>query len=511
MSKSKHKILRSKWSYIIGGIMIGIIVSIGLHQTSKSHAFSNSDSNTYMEPASMPPPASQADLDVASQLSNAFAAVAEDVNPSVVMIFTETTIKVNNQPFGGGPFEQFFGDDFFKHFFNQPSPHGNMKQMGLGSGVIVDKDGIILTNNHVVRNADDIKVKLMDGRELKATVKGTDAQTDLAVIKIDADNLKPIKFGNSDEARVGDWILAIGSPLQPELEHTVTAGIISAKGRSGVGLSQYEDYIQTDAAINPGNSGGAMVNLHGELIGINSAIATQNGGFMGIGFAIPANLAKKVMTDILEKGKVERGWLGVYIQTITPDIAKALNLDKAKGVIISKVQKDSPAEKYGLKDEDVVLRFNGKEVENSTELSTWIAGSSPNAKIVLTILRNGEVKDVEIKLGELTPEKQKLAEGTNKFDRFGMEVSNITDNLAQKYHLADGIKGVVITSLNPQGIAAANGLQEGDVIVKLNRSKIESVSEFASVLKDIKDGDTVLFYVQRGDANLFIAFQMPEK
>jgi serine protease Do len=504
-----HNILRSKWSYIIGGIMIGIIVSIGLHQTSVSHAFNNSDVN--IVPATMPPPVDPADLNVANALSNAFATVAQEVNPSVVTIFTESTVKVNAQPFSGGPFEEFFGDDFFKHFFNQPSPGGDLKQMGLGSGVIVDKDGIIITNNHVVRNADDIQVRLMDGREFKAEVKGTDAQTDLAVISIDAKDLKPIQFGNSDEARVGDWVLAIGSPLQPELEHTVTAGIISAKGRSGVGLTQYEDFIQTDAAINPGNSGGAMVNLHSQLIGINAAIATQNGGFMGIGFAIPVNLAKKVMTDILEKGKVERGWLGVYIQTITPEIAKAFNLHRVKGVIISKVQKDSPAEKSGLKDEDVVLRFNGKEVDNSTELSTWIAGTSPNAKIILTILRNGETKDIEVKLGELTPDKQNLAEGSSQFDKIGLEVSNITRDLARKYNIPDGMKGVVITAVNPRGIAAANGLKEGDVVVKLNRSVIESVNQFTSVLNDIDAGDTVLFYVQRGNANLFIAFQMPDK
>jgi serine protease Do len=504
-----HNILRSKWSYIIGGIMIGIIVSIGLHQTSVSHAFNNSDVN--IVPATMPPPVDPADLNVANALSNAFATVAQEVNPSVVTIFTESTVKVNAQPFSGGPFEEFFGDDFFKHFFNQPSPGGDLKQMGLGSGVIVDKDGIIITNNHVVRNADDIQVRLMDGREFKAEVKGTDAQTDLAVISIDAKDLKPIQFGNSDEARVGDWVLAIGSPLQPELEHTVTAGIISAKGRSGVGLTQYEDFIQTDAAINPGNSGGAMVNLHSQLIGINAAIATQNGGFMGIGFAIPVNLAKKVMTDILEKGKVERGWLGVYIQTITPEIAKAFNLHRVKGVIISKVQKDSPAEKSGLKDEDVVLRFNGKEVDNSTELSTWIAGTSPNAKIVLTILRNGETKDIEVKLGELTPDKQNLAEGSSQFDKIGLEVSNITRDLARKYNIPDGMKGVVITAVNPRGIAAANGLKEGDVVVKLNRSVIESVNQFTSVLNDIDAGDTVLFYVQRSNANLFIAFQMPDK
>jgi serine protease Do len=506
---STHNLLRSKWFYIIGGFFIGIVFAAGFKLTTTSHANPNFESSA--EPVSMPLQANPADLNVANQLSNAFAAVAKDVNPSVVMIFTESTIKINNQPFAHSPFEQFFGDEFFDRFFQNPSPHGDLKQRGLGSGVIVDSDGIILTNNHVVNNADNIKVRVMDGREFKGTVKGTDAQTDLAVISIDASDLKPIKLGDSEKARVGDWVLAIGSPLQPELEHTVTAGIISAKGRSGVGLSQYEDFIQTDAAINPGNSGGAMVNLYGELVGINAAIATQNGGFMGIGFAIPVNLAKKVMTDILEKGKVVRGWLGVYIQTITPDLAKALNLDRPKGVIVSKVQKDSPAEKAGLKEEDVILKFNGKDLNNSTELSTWIAGMSPDATINLTILRDGDEKNIPVKLGELTPDKQNISEGNRKMDLIGLTVSNINIDTVRKYHLPDEAKGVVITAVEPRSLAAQYGLREGDVVVKLNQTVLKSVDQFSDIVDDLDGGETVLFYVQRGNTNLFIAFALPEK
>lgn len=507
---SKYKFLTSRWTLILAGILIGVIFSFGFDLTNKPETTVNLNSEDH--PEMMSSKIDTSSLNIALQLSNAFANVAQNVNPSVVTIFTQTTIKVDNRPFANGPFEQFFGDDFFKHFFQGPqNPQGDYKQQGLGSGVIVDANGVILTNNHVVSGADDISVRLMDGREFKAKVKGTDKQTDLAVIKIDAKNLKPIKLGNSDRARVGDWVLAIGSPLQPQLEHTVTSGIISAKGRSGVGLSQYEDFIQTDAAINPGNSGGAMVNLYGELIGINSAIVTENGGFMGIGFAIPVNLAKKVMTDILEKGKVIRGWLGVYIQTITPDIAKALHLDHAKGVIVSKVQKNSPAEKYGLKDEDVILKFNGKEVNNSTELSTWVAGTSPDAEITLTISRDGKMKDIKVKLGELTPEKENIAEGNNSFDKIGLTVSNITNDLANKYNIPDNTKGVVITKIDRQGPAAANGLKKGDVIVKLNRTMIESVDQFTDVMKDIDSGDMILFFIQRGNANLYVAFPMPEK
>ena len=260
------------------------------------------------------------DLSAPEKLSNVYADVAAKVNPSVVTVFTETDVKVEGMPFSGSPFGEFFGgDDFYKKFFQQQAPEQNYKRMGLGSGVIVDSDGILLTNNHVVDEADNIKIRLMDGREFKGTVKGTDPQTDLAVVTIDVNNLSPIELGNSDKTRVGEMVLAVGSPLNPPLEHPVTSGIISAKGRSGVGLTQYEDYIQTDAAINPGNSGGAWLNIKGNLIGINTAIVSQSGiGVKDIGFAIPVNLARKVMEDIINNGKVIRGWLGVYIQNITP-------------------------------------------------------------------------------------------------------------------------------------------------------------------------------------------------
>ena len=309
--------------------------------------------------------------------------------------------------------------------------------------------------------------------------------------------------------------MAIGSPLNPELEHTVTAGIISAKGRSGVGLSQYEDYIQTDAAINPGNSGGALVNMEGELVGINSAIATQSGGNMGIGFAIPSNLAKVIMTDIIKTGKVVRGWLGVYIQNVTPEIAQAMNLSSPQGVIVSKVQENSPAQKAGLKPEDIIQQFNGKDVTSSVELSTWVASTSPGTTVTLKILRNDKPMDVKVKLEELnTEEEQKMeaqAEGQSTVNKIGMIVANITPDLISKYQLPKDVKGVVITSVDPNGIAAEAGLQEGDVILKFNRNAVESVDQFDKIMKQVKPGDNVLFYLLRNDANLFIAFTMPQK
>ena len=503
---SDKYISRHKWIFILTGVIVGLIIAAGFQLTHETEAQSYAQENK--------PPAVKVDssaLTIAEQLSNAFADVAARVTPSVVTVFTETDVKVQQQPFSGGPFDQFFGDDFFKKFFQFPQPQGNMKRMGLGSGVIIDKDGIILTNNHVVDDADNIKVRLMDGREFEAKVKGVDPQTDLAVITIDAKDLQAIKMGNSDKARVGDWVLAIGSPLNPQLEHTVTSGIISAKGRSSVGLSQYEDYIQTDAAINPGNSGGALVNLKGELIGINSAIATQTGGFMGIGFAIPTNLAKKVTSDIIEKGKVIRGWLGVYIQDITPEIAKAMKLKVAKGVIVSKVQKDSPAEKAGLKEEDVILSFNGQKIDNSVELSTRVAGTSPETNVNLEILRDGNEKSISLKLGELTPEKTQLAQGKTSYSDIGLKISNISRDLANKYELSGDQKGVVVTAVDPNSISAQVGMHEGDVIMKLNRIEIKSVNDFNQEIQKVKPGGNVLFYVKRGNGNFFVAFTMPEK
>lgn len=492
------------WIYVFAGILIGLVIAAGFHWTHTTEAepvaiSSSSSASPDLQGAS-----------VAQELSNTFAAVAEKVNPSVVTIFTETDVKVQQQ-FSGSPFDQFFGDDFFKQFFPTPQPRGNMKQMGLGSGVIVKSDGVILTNNHVVKDADHIKVRLMDGREFKAKVKGTDPQTDLAVITIAAKGLTPLPLGDSDKARVGDWVLAIGSPLNPQLEHTVTSGIISAKGRSGVGLTKYEDYIQTDAAINPGNSGGALVNLKGELVGINSAIATQTGGFMGIGFAVPVNLAKKVMGDIIDKGKVVRGWLGVYIQNITPELAKAMKLKTAQGVIVSKVQKNSPAEKAGLQEEDVILRLNGKEVHNSTELSTWISSISPKSTITLEVLRDGKVRTIPVKLGELSPSVQQLASGEATNSKIGLQVSNITNTLAKKYSLPSGLSGVVVTGVKPNTIAADVGVQEGDVIMKVNRRTVNNVDDFNKIMAKVEPGDNVMFYLRRGEGNFFVAFTVPEK
>ncbi|MEJ2634216.1 MAG: DegQ family serine endoprotease [Calditrichia bacterium] len=490
------------WVFVLAGIIMGVLITAGLEWTHTTQANPLEVKASTSE--AVPPQTNQGGSNVAQQLSDVFASVAEQANPSVVTVFTETKVKAQQgSPFGG--------DEFFRKFFQIPEHQGNLTRMGLGSGVIVDANGVILTNNHVVEGADNIQVQLMDGREFNAKVKGTDPLTDLAVITIEAKNLKPINFGSSEKLRVGDWVLAIGSPLNPELEHTVTAGIISAKGRTGVGLSQYEDYLQTDAAINPGNSGGALVNMNGELVGINSAIATQTGGFQGIGFAIPVDLAKVIMNDIITKGKVIRGWLGVYIQNITPEIAKALKLNTAQGVIVSKVQSNSPAEKAGLKAEDVIVKYDDRQVNTAGELSTWVSTTSPGTEVNIGIIRNDKPMTIKVKIGELSSAEQKSQENQTSYSSIGLEVANITPDLIQQYKLQPNESGVVITAVDPNGLAAQVGMQPGDVVLKLNREPVTSVTAFNKIIKSVKPGENLLFYMRRGEGNYFAAFTMPGK
>lgn len=494
---------------LAAGIIIGLLIASGFN-------FTKSSSATPPKPVSPTAAPLQAGeqltgAQILDALTNAFANVAEKVNPSVVTIFTQTKIK--RQPFPRTtPFEEFFGDEFFKRFFQIPEPQGDLIQRGLGSGVIVRDDGIILTNNHVVQGADDIRVRLIDGKEYKAEIKGKDSKTDLAVLQIDAKNLPAIKFGDSDKIRVGEFVLAIGSPLNPQFAHTVTAGIISAKGRSGIGLTQYEDYIQTDAAINPGNSGGALVNMRGELVGINSAIATQTGGYQGIGFAIPSNLASKIMSDILEKGKVVRGWLGVYIQNVTDELAKSLGLSEPEGVIITQVQENSPAEKAGLKEEDVILKIDNRPVKNVNELSTWVAATAPGTVVTLTILRDGKQEEVKVKLGELPEEETEAKPAVRKsVAKLGFQVANLTPEIREQYNLDKRDRGVVIVQVQPGSYAERLGLQAGDLIMKINRKPVTNVKEFNKEFQKLNPGDPVAFFIKRGQNQLFVSFTVPEE
>jgi serine protease Do len=489
---------------ILTGIIIGFVVSSGFDFSQKMNA-EVAQSSTETQVTTQQSTAI-ADLEA---LSSAFADVAEKVNPSVVTISTKTVIKGQQMP-QMTPFEEFFGDDFFRRFFQGPIPQQDYIQQGLGSGVIVSEDGILITNNHVVKDVDDIIIRLENNSEYTAEVKGIDELTDLAILKIDAKNLPYLKMGDSDKLRVGEWVLAVGSPLQPELAHTVTSGIVSGKGRSGLSLSPYQDYIQTDAAINPGNSGGPLVNLRGQLVGINTAIASRTGGNMGIGFAIPSKLVEKVMNDILKKGKVVRGWLGVGIQNITPELANNFGLDRTAGVIITQVTKDSPAEDAGLKDSDIILALNGQEIENVVQLSTKIGSTEPSTKVNLKILRNQQEKTVSVVLSEYPANEQVAPRPEKKsFERLGFQLADITPALQKRYQLDDN-EGVIVTNVERGSGSHRAGLREGDVILKVNRVSVKNSSDFYEVLNSVGGGESVALYLKREDRKLFVAFNIPQ-
>lgn len=483
------------------GILIGIIVASGLGLPDNINADSPNSPPRIEEGVNKQAPSSTepGGQSAIMALSDAFANVVEKMNPAVVTISTKTTIKGRQQYFF--PFDQFFG---------QRSPQREYTQQGLGSGVIVREDGIILTNNHVVDGADDIIVRLLDEREFEAEVKGVDPRTDLAVLRIKSENLPSVKLGNSDQLRVGEWVLAIGSPLQKEFAHTVTAGIVSAKGRTLSGLNPIQDFIQTDAAINPGNSGGALVNLQGELIGINTAIASRSGGNIGIGFAIPSNLAQKVMKDILEKGKVVRGWLGVSIADVTPEFAKMYNLKTDRGVLIREVVNDGPADKAGVEAGDIILEVSGKKVHNTTELSSLIGASEPGTTAQLKILRDGNNKTINVVLEEFPEDEALLAQSRrSSIESLGIEVENITEDLWRKHGLSSDDEGVVVSRVQSGSISDRVGLREGDLISRVNRQYVSNVSEFNKVVGELGSGDPVVLYIKRADRKFIREFVLP--
>ena len=443
---------------------------------------------------------------VLKQFSQAFADVAEKANPAVVTIITETEYKMEDFH-QGLPFDNPF-------FFPRNLPrkyHGR----ALGSGVIVEAEkGYILTNNHVVDKADEIKIKLMDKRVISATVVGTDPKSDLAVLQIEADNLFELELGNSDKLRVGDWVLAVGSPFSANLSHTVTAGIVSALGRSNVISSRdhYEDFIQTDAAINPGNSGGALLNMEGKLVGINTAIVT--GGFekanRGVGFAIPSNMTKKVMQDLITKGYVVRSWLGVYIQNVDDNVAKALKLSNRDGALVSDVVEESPAEKAGLEQGDVIVEFNDVLIHDSAHLKNIVSSTPPGSLSKVIIFRDEKKKSVNVTLEEIKKSDDKTIVSMPLNDRdFGLEVKDVNKTLAEKYGVPME-QGVVVINVIPNSEAFDAGIQEGDLITRVGTEKIKSKREFKSQLKKAKKQGSVLLLVSRDDVSRFVALEVQE-
>jgi len=433
-----------------------------------------------------------------------FADLAEGVKDSVVNISTTQTVKENPmQPFLGpnSPFRDFFGDEF-KHFFGD-APQGQMKTHALGSGFIISEDGLILTNNHVVEKADEISIKTADGKEYPAKVVGRDPKTDIALIQIKADGKvpKPAKLGDSEAIRVGDWVIAVGNPFG--LGNTVTAGIISAKGRI-IGAGQYDDFLQTDAAINPGNSGGPLFNMNAEVVGINTAIVAQG---QGIGFATPINMAKDILAQ-LKTGKVIRGWLGIMIQDITPELAESFGTKATKGVIISDVVQDSPAEKGGLQRGDIVESLNGKQIENANMLSRSVATLAPNSSATIGVIRDGKPVTVKITIGtmpEETPEKK--GAGPRTESAWGITVQNLTPELAQKFGVDEKESGVVVTDLAPGTPASEARLRSGDIIKEVNRQKIQNVRDWKQTTDKMKKGEPLLLLVKRGTNTFYVAIK----
>jgi serine protease Do len=370
----------------------------------------------------------------------------------------------------------------------------------------VDPSGYILTNNHVVKNASKIKVKLQDGRTLDATVVGTDPQTDLAALRIKVSNLPSLHLADSDQTKVGEWVLAFGSPFG--LEETMTAGIISAKGRV-IGAGPYDNFLQTDAAVNPGNSGGPLVNLEGEVVGINTMILSESGGFQGIGLAIPAAMADSVYHQLVSNGKITRGWLGVHIQEMTPELAKSFNLEESKGVLIAQVDSDGPAAKTGLQSGDVILDYNGKETHNSRDLSLAVAETKVGVPAELKVLRNGREMTFHVSIGERPDDvaQNNSAPKEEQRGRLGITVENITADVASEMNLSSRT-GALVTEVRPDSPADEGGVHPGDVIHEMNRTPIRNAADLQAVVRDLKEGQTVLLKVDRQGQMLFLAFEL---
>ncbi len=443
---------------------------------------------------------------VPPQAPPSFSGLVKKAKDSVVNISTVKVIKGHRGiPF---PFHGPFGQDdpfreFFERFFRDHMPK-NFRQKSLGSGFIIDKAGYILTNNHVVEGTDEIRVKLANDTELDAEIVGRDPKTDLALIRIKTDHpLKPLPLGDSDKLEVGDWVIAIGNPFG--LGHSVTAGIVSAKYRR-IGAGAYDNFIQTDAPINPGNSGGPLLNMAGEVIGINTAIFTRSGGSIGIGFAIPINMAKQLLPQ-LKKGKVVRGWLGVMIQKITPELKEKLGLEEAKGALVADVVEGGPADKAGIKRGDVIVSFDGKEIHEMNDLPYIVATTPVGKKVEVIVIRKGRKKKFRVRIGEMKEEEVAQASEKESLE-LGMVVKELTPSLAQRFDISPDEEGLVVLQVEQPSPASEAGLRPGDLILEVDQKKVTDIDQFNRLLSRYKKGDVILFLVKRQDSTLFLTLKV---
>lgn len=483
-----------KYLYVIGGVGLLFIIGIKLDLVKPDLLIKHNLS----KPRIVISESRGQNVESLITLENAFVSVAERVKQSVVNLSSETKVKVRRfDPFEGFPFHDPFFDDFFKDFFKGPREE-EYTQQSLGSGVIVDERGYILTNYHMVKDTNKIKVTLLDGRKFEAKIVGTDPKTDLALIKIDAHNLPCAILGDSDKVRVGSWAIAIGNPFG--FNHTVTIGVISAKERT-LHITKYESFLQTDASINPGNSGGPLVNINGEVIGINTAIVGQA---QGLGFAIPINMAKKTIGDLIEHGKVIRAWLGVYLQDLTPELIESLGLNVKEGVLVAEVMKDSPAEKGGIKRGDVIIKIDNEDVKTSKELQQKVLSKSVGEETEIILIRKDKEIVLKVRLEKMPEDKEEKTEKEEVFKWLGMTIQDLTEELRDEFSLSKDEKGVLVSYIEQGSKAEMGGIQTGDIIKEVDRKEITSIEELKKIAKGIKK-KYILFFIKRGGRTFYLS------
>jgi len=491
---------------VTGGIIIGIVVASKMDWLPSGTAGPEPIPSPLVRPVATAP-----QVPMAGGSGKNFVEIAKSVKPAVVNIAATRSGKSGESPHGSpldDPFfRKFFGDEFFK----RDAPQREPRERGQGSGVIVEASGLIITNNHVVNKADEIRVFLSDKREFKGKLIGTDTKTDIAIVKIEATGLPTVPWADSDQLEVGEYVLAVGSPFG--LTQTVTMGIVSAVGRASMGIAEYEDFIQTDAAINPGNSGGALVNVRGELVGINTAIFSQSGGNMGIGFAVPSNLSRAVMDQLVRTGKVVRGWLGVAIQDLSSELAAQFGITDTKGVLVSDVMEDSPAKKAGFERADVIIEYDGKPMDSPTHLRNAVAQTPIGKKVSIKLIRDKKLKTIEVTIVEQpkslgqpgAEESRESAASTGILS--DLDVRELNDELAARYGLKTAERGVVVIRVKSGSTAEEMGVREGDLILEVNRKAVGSLKAYEQAASGLAKDQAVLLLLKRKGQAIYLTLR----